>query len=146
MEPNLEEVCGRWRGHALGRVRGSRHVIVEFIEVLGRRPTRRPFRTVPCLRKVARRRQESAVLRNESLGLEEILLFLLIAHRTVCSFFDSKGTAKKRKKDLQKKKKKKEAMSFGSKETEKLRANIESQLNRLLAQLQDLDDLKDVCF
>lgn len=37
-------------------------------------------------------------------------------------------------------------MSFGSKETEKLRANIESQLNRLLAQLQDLDDLKDVCF
>jgi hypothetical protein len=33
---------------------------------------------------------------------------------------------------------------FGTKETDKLRANIESQLNRLLAQLQDLDDLKDV--
>lgn len=36
-------------------------------------------------------------------------------------------------------------MSWGSKETDNLRTNIENQLNRLLAQLQDLDDLKDVC-
>eukprot|EP00727_Mastigamoeba_balamuthi_P007037 m51a1_g2954 putative protein lzic isoform x2 (194) ;mRNA; f:649573-650444 len=32
---------------------------------------------------------------------------------------------------------------WGSKETDTLRTNIESQLNRLLAQLQDLDDLKE---
>ena len=36
-------------------------------------------------------------------------------------------------------------MSWGSKETENLRTNVENQLNRLLAQLQDLDDLQDVC-
>ena len=40
---------------------------------------------------------------------------------------------------------KKRIMSWGSKETDNLRTNIENQLNRLLAQLQDLDDLKDVC-
>ena len=40
---------------------------------------------------------------------------------------------------------KKHIMSWGSKETDNLRTNIENQLNRLLAQLQDLDDLKDVC-
>ena len=32
---------------------------------------------------------------------------------------------------------------WGSSETDKLRAMVESQLDRLLAQLQDLEDLKD---
>lgn len=36
-------------------------------------------------------------------------------------------------------------MSRGDKETDKLRVNIEHQLNRLLCQLQDLQELQDVC-
>eukprot|EP01105_Mastigella_eilhardi_P007354 TRINITY_DN18829_c0_g1_i1.p1 TRINITY_DN18829_c0_g1~~TRINITY_DN18829_c0_g1_i1.p1 ORF type:complete len:204 (-),score=77.46 TRINITY_DN18829_c0_g1_i1:142-723(-) len=35
------------------------------------------------------------------------------------------------------------AQSWGSKETDRLRANVEQQLTRLLAQLQDLEDLQD---
>lgn len=34
-------------------------------------------------------------------------------------------------------------MSRGNEETKKLKANVEDQLNRLLTQLQDLEDLKD---
>lgn len=33
-------------------------------------------------------------------------------------------------------------MSHGDKESAKLRSNIEDQLNRLLTQLQDLEDMK----